>query len=151
MPSQTFRIGDLAERTAVTPDTLRYYERLGLLNRPPRTDGGFRVYDERARARVLLIKRAQRVGLTLDEIKRLVTFDGRGLERCRRVHGLIQTKVSKLDEQMADLRALRRTLISSLKQCEDTIRSHGVECPLVEDDGSSKTTPTPRTRRGESR
>ena len=74
---QAFRIGELAAQTRLTPDTLRYYERLGLLPHPPRTSGGFRLYSAATLGRVRFIRQAQTVGLTLDEIHELVTFDGR--------------------------------------------------------------------------
>ncbi len=133
MTSQNCRIGELAEHVGVSPDALRYYERLGLLEPPLRTEGGFRLYDEAARTRVEFIKRAQGVGFTLDEIRELVTFDRRGLDRCRRVHVLIQAKLAQIEAHMADLRTLRRTLLGSLHSCEDTLQAHGEECPLVED------------------
>ncbi len=146
MTSQNCRIGELAEHVGVSPDALRYYERLGLLEPPLRTEGGFRLYDETARTRVEFIKRAQGVGFTLDEIRELVTFDRRGLDRCRRVHVLIQAKLSQIEAHMADLRTLKRTLLGSLQSCEDTLQAHGEECPLVEDDGSTRRGTARRSR-----
>lgn len=70
LPSETtFQIGTLATRSGMTPDALRYYERLGLLPRAHRTSGGFRVYTDQALDRLRFIKRARTLGLTLQEIR----------------------------------------------------------------------------------
>ena len=127
MTNQNSRIGALAERAGVSPDALRYYERRGLLKPPLRTEGGFRLYDETARTRVEFIKRAQGVGFTLDEIRELVTFDQRGLDRCRRVHVLIQVKLAQIERHMADLRTLKRSLLGSLQSCEDKVMTYNVQ------------------------
>ncbi len=128
-----FRIGELAAHTRLTPDTLRYYERLGLLPHPPRTRGGFRLYSAATLDQVRFIRRAQTMGLTLDEIHELVTFDGRGLKRCRRVRDLVEAKLGELDARMAELRAFRRTLRHSLRECEETLSGQAdAECPVVE-------------------
>ncbi len=66
---QTYRIGEVAAQTALSRDTLRYYERRGLLGHPSRTNGGFRVYGKETLERLRFIKRAQVVGLSLDEIR----------------------------------------------------------------------------------
>ena len=71
---ETYQIGELAARSGLTPDALRYYERLGLLARPQRTSGGFRVYQVETLERLRFIKQAQMVGLTLNEIAALVTY-----------------------------------------------------------------------------
>ena len=97
----TYRIGEVTAQTTLSRDTLRYYERLGLLDHPPRTSGGFRMYGEATLERLRFIKRAQAVGFTLEEIRELVTFDGRGLTRCRRVRDLVQTKLAELDERLS--------------------------------------------------
>ena len=130
---RTYRIGDLAARAALSRDTLRYYERLGLLERPPRTSGGFRIYGEATLERLQFIKRAQAVGFSLAEVRALITFDGRGSARCQQVRDLVAEKLADLDERLSELRAFRRSLVSSLRECESALREQrDPECPVVE-------------------
>lgn len=82
----------------------------------------------------------------MEEIRELVTFDQRGLDRCRRVHALIQAKLTQIEVHMADLRTLKRSLLGSLQSCEDTLLAHGEECPLGEDDGTARRGPVRRPR-----
>ena len=129
----TYRIGEVAARTALSRDTLRYYERRGLLPRQPRTSGGFRVYDEATLERLRFITRAQAVGFSLEDIRQLVSFDGQGLERCGRVRHLIATKLAELDERLSELRAFRRSLVGSLRACDAVLAGDGdPECPVVD-------------------
>jgi len=146
----TYRIGEVAAQTALSRDTLRYYERLGLLGRAPRTSGGFRMYDMSTLERLRFIKRAQAVGCTLDEIRALVTFDGRGAARCRRVRELIQTKLAEVDERLLELRTFRRMLRGSLREC-DAALSRPVEaaCPVVDQDASGRRAPRRGTTKPE--
>src|SRR5712692_5019778 len=129
------RIGDLAARTGVSRDALRYYERLGLLSPIRRTTGGFRVYPSDTIDRIHFIKQAQQHGLTLSEIKELLGFqDRKGLERCRQVHHLLTRKLAELDRQVLQLEEFRQTLRGYLHQCETTLdRRKGEECPVVEE------------------
>jgi DNA-binding transcriptional MerR regulator len=69
-----YHIGELASRSGITPDTVRYYERLRLLPRPPRTNGGFRVYTAETLERVRFIRQAQALGLTLHDIRELLGY-----------------------------------------------------------------------------
>lgn len=74
MVSNGYQIGEVAARSGLTPDTLRYYERLGLLSPAGRTSGGFRVYSQQTLERLRFIKQAQALGFTLREIRDLVTY-----------------------------------------------------------------------------
>ena len=144
MPSSktttTYQIGELASRSGVTPDTLRYYERLGLLVEPRRTTGGFRVYPSQTLDRLRFIKQAQALGLTLHEIRDLVTYqDQGGLTRCRQVRDLLRTKLAELQAKLSELEEFRSTLSCYLEECERTLRSDRAtaergepECPVIE-------------------
>lgn len=139
---QTYRIGEVAAQTTLSRDTLRYYERRGLLAHPLRTSGGFRMYGKATLERLRFIKRAQAVGFTLEEIRELVTFDGRGLTRCRRVRDLVQTKLAELDERLSELRTFRRALLGSLRECDAVLtRQVDAECPVVEQGAPGQRTP----------
>lgn len=149
---RTYRIGALAERAALSRDTLRYYERLGLLDHPPRTSGGFRIYNDATLDRLRFIKRAQAVGFTLEEVRELVTFDGRGSARCRRVRDLVASKLAELDERLAELRAFRRALVASLRECDTALSGQlDAECPVVEQGAPGQRAPHRKALRREHR
>ena len=128
----TYRIGELSALTGCTRDTLRYYERAGLLPRPARTPGGFRVYTDAAIDRLAFIKRAQSVGFSIEEIRNLVT-GVTGVTRCRGVRDLVAVKLRAVDVQIDELRAFRRTLTTALRRCDVALVSPGrATCPVVD-------------------
>ena len=89
----SIRIGELARIGGLTPDTLRYYERRGLLAQVPRSPGGFRLYPPETLERMKFIRQSLSVDLTLDDIGQLLDFNGRrGLSHCKEVHGLLTGK-----------------------------------------------------------
>jgi DNA-binding transcriptional MerR regulator len=136
----TYQIGELAARSGVTPDTLRYYERLGLLPQPGRTRGGFRVYRPETIERIRFVKQAQTLGLTLDEIRDLVSYQDRGgLKRCRSVRDLLRAKLAAVQARLAELQEFQSTLIGYLQQCERSLnperevdRDSDPDCPVIE-------------------
>lgn len=134
-PDATFTIGELAARTAMTPDALRYYERLGVIAPVRRTAGGYRVYTGETIERVRFIKQAQLHGLTLAEIRELLQVERRGgVGRCRRVQRLLQRKLAELDTRLMQLQEFRQSLRGYLAQCDRTLaESPEAECPVVED------------------
>ena len=132
--SKGYRIGELATLTGLTPDALRYYERQGLLDKPARTPGHFRIYAAPAIERIRFIKRAQALGFILAEIQELVQFNGKGgLKRCQRVRDLLKGQLAELDTRLAELGALRETLKQTLKECECAIETKNASaCPVIE-------------------
>lgn len=137
---QTLRIGELASASGLSRDALRYYERQGLLPQSGRTSGGFRQYEASAVDRIRFIKQAQSHGLTLKEIRDLVSYQnegGRG--RCRRVRNLLAKKLSELERRRRELDAFSRTLAEYLEMCDRALnRSADVECPVVENLGQAR-------------
>ena len=122
------RIGELAAATALTPDTLRYYERLGLPVTPRRSAGGFRLFGHDAVERVRFVKQAQALGLSLDEIRQLIGAP------CREVEPVLRARLAELDARLAELRGLRRTLSRELTECEPQVSSHpDAACPVVQE------------------
>lgn len=129
------QIGKLAARTGLSRDALRYYERLDLIAPVRRTSGGFRVYPADTIDRIQFIKEAQKYGLTLGEIRELVTFqDRKGRDRCRQVQRLITRKLADLERQLLQLQEFQRALRGYLEQCERTqAQSDPAECPVVQE------------------
>jgi DNA-binding transcriptional MerR regulator len=133
-PEPRLTIGELAARAGLTPDALRYYERLGVLPRPGRTAGGFRVYSAEVIERLRFIKQAQLHGLTLAEIRELLSLnDRRGVGQCRQVQRLLTRKLAELEERVTQLQEFRRTLRGYLAQCDRTLSEEpDATCPVVE-------------------
>lgn len=128
-----YRIGELAQVSGLTPDALRYYERLGLLRPSGRTEGGFRVYGASTVERLRVIKQAQALGLSLREIRDLVSYpEQRGVRRCRHVRDLLLTKLAELEAHITQLEEFRRTLVQLEAQCERTLAEEAAECPVIE-------------------
>jgi DNA-binding transcriptional MerR regulator len=113
--SPGLRSGEIAHRAGVSADTLRHYERRGLLGKPRRLANGYRAYPPEALDRVLLIQRALSVGFTLDELAQLLRDRDRGQPPCRKVRELAERKLSEVDRQMADLAEFRRDLTRTLR------------------------------------
>lgn len=106
------RIGELADELDLNPRTLRFYETVGLLPEPRRTPSGYRDYGTDAVERVRFIKSAQRLGLSLDDIKEILAFKERGDLPCPYVLGVIENEADALDKKIAELEAFREELRS---------------------------------------
>jgi DNA-binding transcriptional MerR regulator len=103
-----------AKRRGVSPDTVRYYERLGLLPRPPRSAAGYRHYDQGAVQRLRFVRGAQLVGLRLREIGELLQVIDRGQCPCGHSEALLSQRLAEIDAQLARLLALRAELARQL-------------------------------------
>lgn len=104
------RISQLAKATGVAPDTIRYYERLGIIAPAHRTPTGYRVYGPAEVERIAFIKGAQSVGLRLREVGELLQIRDRGLCPCGHTEALIRQRTQELDEQIEQLRSVRDEL-----------------------------------------
>jgi DNA-binding transcriptional MerR regulator len=145
MEQLALQIGDLAARAGVSIDTVRYYERRQLLARAPRTNGGFRLFAPETVERIHFIKQAQEIGLSLDEIKQLLSHRG-GADKCQTVHDLLLAKLTELNERMKKMQQFRRTLTHHLAACEQELQQHGnaADCPVMVE---ITTTPAPKKRK----
>jgi DNA-binding transcriptional MerR regulator len=101
------RSGQLAPQTGVSTDTLRHYERLGLLPLPQRTAGNYREYPPTSPQRVELIRRALTIGFSLPELKTILALRDKGGAPCRHVRDLLRSKIHNLDQQIRNLTSLR--------------------------------------------
>jgi DNA-binding transcriptional MerR regulator len=106
------RIGEIAEQLELNLRTLRFHESVGLLPEPRRTPGGYRDYGNDDLERVRFIKSAQRLGLSLDDIKEILAFKDRGDLPCDYVLSVIDKEADALDQKIAELERLRRELKS---------------------------------------
>jgi DNA-binding transcriptional MerR regulator len=102
--------GELARLAGVSTDTLRHYERIGVLARAPRASNGYRVYSAASLHRVLLVQRALRAGFSLPELTRILGQRDHGGAPCRMVHSLARQKLRSLDEQIQSLQELKAFL-----------------------------------------
>jgi len=134
-------IGQVARQARVRLDTLRYYERRGLLPPPPRTAAGYRQYAPETVRRVEFIKRAQGLGFTLEEIEHLLALRVTPGPGCTTAEQSARSAIARIDHQLADLQRMRRALARLADACHS---QHGTDaCPLLdaiephEDDASS--------------
>lgn len=132
IPTDALTIGKLATQAGLTSDTLRYYERVGLLQRPARTRGGYRLYDPAALERLSFIRKAQALGLTLDEIREVLRLAADGTRPCRHVRQALERKVSEIDERIAALRSLRTDLARALRRDDRVPRPGACVCGIIE-------------------
>jgi Hg(II)-responsive transcriptional regulator len=123
------RTSELAARAAVNPQTLRYYERRGLLPAPARSAGGYRTYPAEAVRRVQFIKRAQDLGFTLAEVESLLHLADGGPDPCDRVRAMAEEKIADLARRIADLQALQAGLTRLVATCERPRAQR--ECPIL--------------------
>lgn len=107
-------VSELGRRTGTTADTIRYYERIGLLPEVARSLAGYRIFDGSDVERVGFIKRAQRFGLQLDQIGELLEVRDRGLCPCGHARELLTAKLKELDDQLETLARLRSDVVSLL-------------------------------------
>jgi len=123
--SKALRSGSLAKAAGVSPDTIRHYERIGVLPRASRTEAGYRIYPAGAVERVLVVQRALRIGFTLAELAEVLKARDAGGAPCRRVYQLAQAKLKGIE---ADIEALKRTeryLTKVLSDWEQRIKRTG--------------------------
>jgi DNA-binding transcriptional MerR regulator len=115
------RIGELARQTGLSIKTIRYYEARRLLEQPPRTEGGYRLYGPEEAARLRFIQRAKLLGLTLEEIRELVELAARCNEGeiVPRLEEVLEVKLEETERKMAELAAFRRNLLYYRERAED--------------------------------
>lgn len=134
-PSRSYRIGEIANHTGVSVETIRYYEKRRLLNAPPRTEGGFRRYSDDVLHQVRFIKQAQSLGLTLDDIQQLLTGRQRRSHppSCRRVRDLLTRRIDDIDARIKELQEFRRTLHEHFVACEQALAAATESpCPTIQ-------------------
>ncbi len=126
---QTCAIGELSAGTGVNIETIRYYEKIGLLPAPPRTAGGHRLYSMEHRARLVFLRRCRELGFSLEEIRALLRLVDGGDYTCEEVKTLTMQHLQNVRQKMKDLRKLEKALVSISSQCVGGLTQ---DCPILE-------------------
>jgi MerR family transcriptional regulator, copper efflux regulator len=126
------KIGEVSKLSGVGIEALRFYEKSGLLEKPGRTESGYRVFDESVLERLSFIKKAQVLGFTLDEIRELIAHKRRGENPCGEVRSIVKGRLDELNERIAQMTQYRDELAAALKQWEKKGESEGHVCGLIE-------------------
>ena len=122
-------IGELAKATGTKAETIRYYEKIGLMPAPDRTRGNYRSYGAAELGRLSFVRRARDLGFSLDHVRALLDLADDRSRPCGSVDALAREHVAEIDRKVADLTALRRELSALLSQCQQgTI----AECRIIE-------------------
>lgn len=127
MSSRMLTIGQLAAGAGVGVETVRFYQRKGLVHEPPRPPGGIRRYPADAAARIRFIRAAQKLGFSLAEVRELLGLEVGG--GCREIQALAEEKRRAIRRRIADLGRLDTTLSGLLRRCATT--RGRVRCPIV--------------------
>lgn len=123
------KIGQLARAIGAKPETVRYYESIGLIAVPPRSDGGYRLYGEQHLDRLSFIRRARGLGFSIDEVRKLLALaEDRGMS-CEAIDDLARAQRNAVDRKIADLRALRRELDGLIRSCPSGVVA---DCRIIE-------------------
>jgi MerR family transcriptional regulator, mercuric resistance operon regulatory protein len=125
--NRVLTIGQLAQAAGVNVETIRYYQRRGLLIEPTKPLGGHRRYPPDAARRLRFIKRAQTLGFTLDEVAGLLALEE--TQSCRDTRRLAERKLAAIEERLADLARMRRLLKGLIAECESGKRPRS--CPII--------------------
>jgi MerR family transcriptional regulator, mercuric resistance operon regulatory protein len=122
-------IGALSGRTAVNIETIRYYERVGILPKPPRSAGGHRVYADEHQQRLIFIRRSRELGFSLDQIRALLGLVSGHRLTCAKVKDITEHHLADIRRKVKDLRRLERVLSDMAAQCRG---DHVPECPILD-------------------
>ncbi len=126
------KIGEVSKRSGVGVEALRFYEKSGLLDKPSRTFSGYRVYGEEVLERLSFIKRAQALGFSLEEIRRVLDDARKGESPCDEVREIVRRRMAELDERLRELQRYRRELQRTLEEWDKVGRAPGHVCGLIE-------------------
>ena len=127
MGHQDIAIGELSRRTGCTIETIRYYERIGLLPKPSRR-GTYRRYEPEDVGRLAFVRRARELGFTLEAVRTLLTLASEGQDACPEVREIAAAHLSDVRVRIADLRAMEVALAQEIRGCES---GEMAVCPMI--------------------
>jgi MerR family mercuric resistance operon transcriptional regulator len=122
-------IGALSKHTGVNIETIRFYERVGILPRPPRSAGGHRIYGQDLLMRLGFVRRSRELGFSLDEVRGLLRLVDGGHYTCAEVRAITLDHLTDVRRKIADLRRLERTLAEVAGKCRG---GKVPDCPVIE-------------------
>ena len=125
------QIGIVAKKIGLSVDAIRFYERNGLLPRPPRTQGGFRRYAENDVETLAFVRRVQGLGFKLSEIRGLLSLRGNRLQPCAPVRRRLQERLGDVQQKLVDLHKLEHELRLALRSCKNELRKRPAHCPIL--------------------
>ncbi len=135
--SHTARIGQVAQETGLSIDTIRFYEKQGLLRRSPRTEGGFRLFGTSEIETLKFVRKAQELGFSLGEIRDLLILRAEHVPACSHVKDLLDQKLAAVEEKIKELQSLERILKVALRKCKRGLKTpvpgHEQCCPVLEE------------------
>lgn len=135
--NQTARIGQVAQQTGLSIDTIRFYEKQGLLKRSPRTEGGFRLFGSSDIETLKFVRKAQELGFSLSEIRELLILRAEHVPACSHVKELLGQKLTAVEQKISELQSLERSLKRALQKCRRELKTatpgHGECCPVLEE------------------
>ena len=126
------KIGEVAKASGIGIEALRFYEKSGLLDSPSRTESGYRIYDSEVLTRLDFIKRAQLLGFSLDEIKRIIADKRAGQSPCAEVREIVRSRLVELDQRMREMKRYRNELATALAEWDEAGDVAGHVCGLIE-------------------
>jgi len=130
MSNKTFTIGELAKRAHVNIQTVRFYEREGFLEPVSRKESGYGIYNEESVKRLTFIRNAKELGFSLKEINELLKLKIRSTAGCARVRAKAADKLGEIQNKIAHLKKLEKTLLSLISDCENRVMSDC--CPILD-------------------
>jgi len=122
-------IGALSKRTGVNIETIRFYERVGILPKPPRSAGGHRIYSQEQLMRLGFVRRSRELGFSLDEVRGLLQLVDGGRYTCAEVKAITLDHLADIRRKIADLRRLEQTLAEVAGKCRG---GKVPDCPVIE-------------------
>lgn len=122
-------VGQLSRKTGVNIETIRYFEKVGLIASPPRTEGGHRVYDDDHLRALSFIRRARELGFTPNEVRGILTLGGPTNACCDEVREIASRHLDTVRSKMADLARLEKLLASTIDRCSG---DHVPRCPVID-------------------
>ena len=129
---RAFQIGKAAKATGLSIDTIRFYQKAGLVRPPARTASGYRVYTEAEIDDLHFIAKSQELGFSLAEIKDLVNLRGQNGQACPEVRDLLKRKLDSVREKMTALYNLEAELARALRACNQALKRHDEHCPVID-------------------
>jgi MerR family copper efflux transcriptional regulator len=127
---KSLTIGKVAQLAEVGVETVRFYEREGLINKPSRRESGYRQYPEGTAQRIRFIKRAKGLGFTLKEIKDLLALRIEPETTCEDIRRRAEAKIGDIEEKIRTLEKIKRSLVKLIRTCSG--RGSVIHCPILE-------------------